>query len=350
MRVGLMFDLRYNPAVTSRGAYLRGMLEMAVEAERLGFDAIGIAQHHGHGHGDRYGAGLLTALASLATVTHRIRIGSAIAQIGLGDPVVLAEELAELDHLCDGRLDVGVGAVGPAFDDELRMFGRDPASRPTLFAEALDLIVRCWTDPEPFDHDGPHWPGRRGVRIPGPPSQQPHPPVWVAAPGPRALRRAARLGHGVGARAGFLAGLTGREHWQGWWEGWVRACGELGRPPKDPARPITAFGTVYVCDDPDRARALHGPSVVAAADPRYRHLVGEPRSVTDLPHGQDVFVTPARLREEVEAVWGGGHAPDEVLLVGPRPGTATTPGMSWEAFAEYCATFARTVLPVMRSL
>lgn len=350
MRVGLLFDLRDNPTVTTRGAYLREMLEMAREAERLGFDTIAVAQHHGHGTGDRYGAGLHTVLGALAVATSRIRIGSAVAQIGLGDPVVLAEEMAELDHLSDGRLDVGMGAVGPAFDDELRMFGRDPRRRRALFEEALRLIIRCWTEDRPFDHDGTCWPGRTGVRIPGPPLQKPHPPVWIAAAGPQAQRRAARRDFGVGAKGGFFSGLTGREDWRAWWDGWVRACEEAGRPPKSPDRPITTFGTVYVCDDPERAKARHGPAVLAAADRRYRHLVGDPRSVEELPHGQDVFVTPERLCDEVREVWGDGRAPDEVLLVGPRPGDASTPGMTWAEYAEYCAAFAQAVLPVLRDL
>ncbi|HXH82477.1 MAG TPA: LLM class flavin-dependent oxidoreductase [Candidatus Tectomicrobia bacterium] len=107
------------------------------------------------------------------------------------NPVQLAEDLATLDHVCAGRLVVGLG-LGHR-PEELETAGATMAERAGRLEEALALMKRLWAEDEVTHH------GRfyrlTGARPTARPCQRPYPRVWLAASTERAVRRAARLGH-----------------------------------------------------------------------------------------------------------------------------------------------------------
>ena len=113
---------------------------------------------------------------ALAARTSRARLGFAVIQMALHHPVRLAIQLAVLDNLSRGRLDVGIGRGSSYNEYEYVGFGlRSNDSRERL-EEALQVLIGAWTQ-EPFVHDGKFF----SVRLPAVrprPVQRPHPPIW----------------------------------------------------------------------------------------------------------------------------------------------------------------------------
>jgi alkanesulfonate monooxygenase SsuD/methylene tetrahydromethanopterin reductase-like flavin-dependent oxidoreductase (luciferase family) len=124
----------------------REILDLAERAEHLGFDSIWV--------GDsvlarpRFEA--LTTLAAVAARTHRVRLGTAVLLPVLRQAVVLANQVANLDLIANGRLSLGVGIGGnaPAVAREFAACGVPLARRVGMFEEAITLMRRLWTEPE----------------------------------------------------------------------------------------------------------------------------------------------------------------------------------------------------------
>ena len=104
----------------------RDGLDYVIEAERLGVDSAWVAE--------AWGFDALTPLAAAAAVTDRIRLGTAIAQLGSRTPALLAMSAMALQHLSEGRFVLGVGTSGPqvmegwhgvAFDKPVDAHSRD---------------------------------------------------------------------------------------------------------------------------------------------------------------------------------------------------------------------------------
>jgi len=123
------------------------------------------------------------------------RIGQAIALAPLaGHPLRLAEDLAVVDNLSGGRIEVGLGqGYRPA---EFEMFGWPYAKRTSAFEESLDILDLAWKG-ERFDYDGRTYKVKDGLLRP-PPVRPGTPPLWIGAAHPKARSRAVRR------RAGFL--------------------------------------------------------------------------------------------------------------------------------------------------
>ena len=156
--------------------------------EALGFDTAWVYDHLLPASGDPDGACLeaWTVLAALASRTRRLRIGVLVTAATFRHPVVLAKEATTLDHLSDGRLELGLGAAWYAA--EHAAYGvafPPPAERVDRLAEGLEIIRRLWTD------DHPTFAGRFYQLDNAPfaprPLQHPHPPIVVAGKGRRML-------------------------------------------------------------------------------------------------------------------------------------------------------------------
>src|SRR5262249_51774175 len=131
-------------------------------------------------------------MAYAAACTDRLRLGCAVYVTPLHSPIHLAKSLTTLDQLSRGRLEIGIGTGGPG-----RMFSAFGVERETFvarFTEGLELMKACWTDSQ-LRFDGPFWQLDATAREPKP-FQKPHPPIWIGAGHPAALRRAVRLGDG----------------------------------------------------------------------------------------------------------------------------------------------------------
>jgi len=131
----------------------------------------------------------LALMLFAAACTTRVRLGCAVFLTTLRSPVHLAKMLTTLDHLSNGRLDVGVG-LGAARHDAA--FGVDSKTRVARFTEGVQLMKALWTEPR-VTFAGRFW-QLEDAQMEPKPRQRPHPPVWFGASHPDALRRAVRLG------------------------------------------------------------------------------------------------------------------------------------------------------------
>jgi probable F420-dependent oxidoreductase len=181
-------------------------------------------------------------LAWAAAMTARIRLGTAVLLTPLRSPVHLAKSLATVDQLSGGRLDVGIGLGG---DPKVYpAFGISATRRVARFNEGLQLMRALWTESR-VTFAGEFWQLENAAMEPKP-LQRPHPPLWVGAHHPDALRRAVQwatgfMGAGSAPTARFAqeVGLLRR---------FLTAAG------RDPAS-IDIGKRVYVAVDQDRARA-----------------------------------------------------------------------------------------------
>lgn len=135
----------------------------------------------------------LVALAQLATVTRRVRVGTSILLLPLYPPAIVAKQIADLDRTTGGRVVLGVG-VGGEYPAEFRAAQVPIAERGERTDEAIRLLRRLWTGDE-ISHDGRFY-AMDDVRIHPPPVQPGGPPIVVAGRKPPAMRRAALLGDG----------------------------------------------------------------------------------------------------------------------------------------------------------
>jgi probable F420-dependent oxidoreductase len=135
----------------------------------------------------------VTFLSALAGVTSRVRLGTAVYLLPLRHPTVTAKTFAGLDYVSGGRLIFGVG-VGGEFAKEFEACGVPVRERGARTDEALDVILRLWTERRVTFDGRFHRFADAGVE-PGP-VQRPHPPIWVGGRSPAALRRTARYAEG----------------------------------------------------------------------------------------------------------------------------------------------------------
>jgi alkanesulfonate monooxygenase SsuD/methylene tetrahydromethanopterin reductase-like flavin-dependent oxidoreductase (luciferase family) len=169
---------------------IQDLVAQACFAETAGFDGIWLTEHNFTG--ESVYCDPIPFASVVAARTSRIRIGFAVIQLALRHPIRLATELALLDNLSGGRLDIGVGH-GTNFNEyEFVGFGlRSDDSRERM-DETLDVMVRAWTE-APLIHDGKFYRLRLPELRPRP-RQRPHPPIWRSVSSGGALRECGRLG------------------------------------------------------------------------------------------------------------------------------------------------------------
>ncbi len=174
----------------------RDHLEEAVLAEALGFDCVWVSEHHFSP--DAWNPAPFAFLGAVAARTERVRIGTYVLLLPLHNPVRVAEDIAVLDNLSRGRVDLGVG-VGSS-PEEFRTFGIPIENRLGRTFEALRIIERCFAGEE-FSHEGKYY-RFANVRLTTRPVQRPGPPILVAAMGEQSVAWTARRGYGMAAGAG----------------------------------------------------------------------------------------------------------------------------------------------------
>ncbi len=148
-------------------------------AERWGLDVIWLAELHFLPDRSVASAPLLIA-AAIAARTRRVKIGIAVQVLPLCHPLRLAEEVATLDHLSQGRLIFGVGRSG--FPRTYEAYGVPYGESRERFAETFEILKRAWSD-ERFSFEGQFHKFHNIALVPKP-LQQPHPPLRIAATSP----------------------------------------------------------------------------------------------------------------------------------------------------------------------
>src|SRR5260370_5611152 len=174
-------------------------ISVARQAEDLGYSSLFTTDHY-FGPGDISNASgprpvdvaQRTAMTAAAMATTRLRVGWRVFCVDYHNPVVLAKELATLDMLSEGRLEVGLGAGWVAAEYEGLGIAMDrPGVRIERLAEVVEVLKAHWGG-KPLDVQ------RRHVRASGftgrpLPVQQPHPPIFIGGGAPRVLRLAGQL-------------------------------------------------------------------------------------------------------------------------------------------------------------
>ena len=182
--------LAHSPSPEQDHAGIFEQLEQATLAETLGFDGVWLTEHNFTG--ESVYSDPIPFAAALAMKTSRIRIGFAVIQMTLRHPVRLATQLSLLDNLSNGRLDIGVGR-GTIFNEyEFVGYGLRSDDARERMAEALDVMLKCWTA-TPLAHKGKYFdvtlPELRPV-----PVQKPHPPIWYSAVSPGSFKACGEKG------------------------------------------------------------------------------------------------------------------------------------------------------------
>ena len=197
MRFGFMEDFR-NPLQWRRPFpdLYEDLLRQIERAEELGYDHVWLTEHHFTEDG--YNPSLLPTAAAIAARTQRIRIGTFILLLPYQHPVRAAEDVACVDIFSNGRFDFGVGQ-GYSYH-EFNALQMERSERGRRMREGLDIIKRLYTE-DRVSYDG-EFTRIKDLHLSPRPVQQPHPPIWIGARGPKAIRNAAKLGYHLMATIG----------------------------------------------------------------------------------------------------------------------------------------------------
>ena len=172
------------------GAVIDETMREALLSERLGVDTLWLAEHHFDGNCAYVDP--VSFAAALATATHRIRLGFAVAQMSLHHPIRIAEQFSLIDHLSKGRLIIGLGR-GTAYNIyEYQGYGIDHTEAQARFEEAEAIMRKAWTS-EGFEHHGRFWDLKVPMLRPRP-FTKPHPTLITAASGEATIAELGRQG------------------------------------------------------------------------------------------------------------------------------------------------------------
>jgi alkanesulfonate monooxygenase SsuD/methylene tetrahydromethanopterin reductase-like flavin-dependent oxidoreductase (luciferase family) len=322
----IRFDLRVPDfASTTHAEQYAACLEMSEWAERLGFAAVTLSEHHGTDDG--YLPAPVPFASAVLARTNQIAVSIAAVILPLHDPVRLAEEIAVVDNLAPGRLALIVAIGYRAV--EFEMAGVEKRGRGKLLEEYVGVLRDAWTG-EPFE-----WRGRQ-VRVTPKPATPGGPMIMVGGSTPRAARRAARL------RCGFFPGANDPEILTAYEEesaavGFAEGFCTLPSGP----------GFVMVSKDPDATWAQIGPNALFDAQTYSSWQEGTHLNVTDV-HGANAWedvrasgiyrvVTPDECVALIEEQGGS-------MILHPLMG-GISPDLAWESLE----LFESDVLPRISS-
>ncbi len=182
--------LAHSPSPADDHAAIEQQLAQACLADALGFDGVWLTEHNFTG--ESVYSDPIPFAAALATTTSRVRIGFAVIQLALRHPVRLAVQLALLDNLCRGRLDVGVGRGSIYNEYEFVGYGLRSDDARARADEALEVMTRAWTE-APFTFSGKYFQLSLPALRPRP-YQHPHPPIWRSVVSPASFAECGRQG------------------------------------------------------------------------------------------------------------------------------------------------------------
>jgi alkanesulfonate monooxygenase SsuD/methylene tetrahydromethanopterin reductase-like flavin-dependent oxidoreductase (luciferase family) len=294
MQFGVQFFPNVKPEEKSGESYFREALDLSEEADRLGFSHIRIVEHYFHYYGG-YSPNPIVFLAAAAQRTRHARLVTGAVLPAFNHPLKLAGEIAMLDAISGGRLDIGFARA--FLPHEFSRFGRSPDESVARFREGIeqvDLLLRQ----ENVTHRGRFHVIENTTSLPRP-TQQPRPKFYVAALNtPESFEFAGRIGHAVMAIA-FVAEKM-RPLLAAYRDAW-RAAGH-------PAQGEVMIAFHMFCDpDGDRARAYASPLLDA-----YLHSLVDAASdwldgtsSADYP-GYDKVIAALRASNAAEQISAGG--------------------------------------------
>ena len=241
MKFGLFTEFSRAPEISEATAFEEAMAEVRA-AEALGYDSIWLAEIHFQRDRSVLASPLVIA-AAVAAATTRLRIGIAVQVLPLSHPLHLAEDVATVDHLSQGRLEFGVGRSG--LPDHYRGYNVPYVESRERFLETLAVLRKAWTH-ERFSHEGKYFQFRDICLMPKP-YQKPYPPIRIAATTDETYPLVGRLGMPI-----FLAvRTTPIAHLQKWIGSYHAAWQAAGHPGRGD---VALIVPVYVAEDAQAAR------------------------------------------------------------------------------------------------
>ena len=187
MKFGLFYEWP-NPNLRSWKILFEEGVEQIQYSEALGFDYCLIAEHHFTNYGNSPSP-LLQALY-IGQRTRRIRIGTASVILPVWQPLRLAEEIAVVDNLLDGRFMCGVGRGYQSY--EMAGFGGSVEESRHKFQETLEVLFKAWTSDASFTYQGDYVHITQPVTVFPKPLQQPHPPLLITGSSVDSIQLAAQ--------------------------------------------------------------------------------------------------------------------------------------------------------------
>ena len=182
------FLLMQSPSAQSSEEMYARAIEHAQSAEALGFRNIWLAEHHFSTYG--YVGRPVQLATYLAAKTSTIRVGTAVIVVPLHHPLMIAEEIATLDVLAHGRVDIGLGRGYQYY--EFERLGLELDSARARWDESIDIIL-CALRGEPFSYRGTLYDIPETSVFPRP-LQKPYPPIWVTAQSPQSVEATVKRG------------------------------------------------------------------------------------------------------------------------------------------------------------
>lgn len=260
-----------------QGATYDDLLAVARTAEDAGFDGFFRSDHYlAMGRDGLPGpTDAWTSLAGLARETSRLRLGTLVTSATFRAPGVLAVQVAQVDQMSGGRVELGLGAGW--FEAEHRAYGiefPDVRERFDRFAEQLELITGLWSTPvgERYSFSGEHYTISDSPALPKP--VQPRVPIIIGGSG---KRRTPALTARYATE--FNANFTSVEQTAVQYERVRAACGQAGRDPGELTWSVALAVVLGATDAVVRRRAdAIGRDV---AELRANHLAGTPDEVVD---------------------------------------------------------------------
>ena len=244
-------DQRLFDPVKSHEVY-NTYMDLLEYAGTLGFDGIGVNEHHQNGYGIMPSPNIIAAgLARRTKDAALVVLGNSIALYN--PPVRVAEEFAMLDCISGGRLVAGF-PVGTSMDTNF-CYGQIPALTREKYAEAHDLIIKAWTTRDPFAFNG-RYNKLRHVNIWPRPIQQPHPPIHIPGGGSVETYDFCIDNTYSYSYLSFTGYLRAKVLMQGYWN----RVEERGAPDKSPYRAGFAQ-TICVAETDEEAERLYWPHV-----------------------------------------------------------------------------------------
>jgi alkanesulfonate monooxygenase SsuD/methylene tetrahydromethanopterin reductase-like flavin-dependent oxidoreductase (luciferase family) len=255
---GVFTEFSQAPGVSEATAFEHALAEVAA-TEALGYDAIWLAEIHFQRDRSVLAAPLAIA-AALAGRTARIKLGIAVQVLPLSHPLHIAEDVATIDHLSGGRVDLGVGRSGlPAHYTGFNIPYSESRDR---FLETLEILTKAWTQ-ERFSHEGKYFQFRDVCLVPKP-RQRPHPPIRIAATTQDTYPMVGRMGYPIflAVRTSSISELT---RWiGGYHEAWS-AAGHAGRGEVGVIVPVYVAETARPAREEPEASAMSFYRSIGAA-------------------------------------------------------------------------------------
>jgi alkanesulfonate monooxygenase SsuD/methylene tetrahydromethanopterin reductase-like flavin-dependent oxidoreductase (luciferase family) len=347
-------------------------LEVGIAADRAGFDTFWAPEHHCLEEYSHNSASHLSCLA-VGMKTQNIRLVTGIFNLcpPINHPVRVAEQIATIDVLTNGRIELGTGRGSGS--TEVNTFGVDANETRAMWEESIREIPRMWTR-DLYQHDGKYFSVPERCILPKP-VQKPHPPLWVTASNPSTVETAARMGIGVAmfsfADPALLAPLVAT------YKETIVDCEPVGACVNDK---IMAICPLFCLEDGDEARRIYAKSMGLIAahftvyfdtiPANFEKFSGEPRPiaqtrlremVAQLAADPEVQGPIATGETTPEFFYDNGIAvgsPDEVFEIMNRyrdvglDQLVTIPGAGWhdphDAVLESIRLVGERVIPRLR--